>query len=258
MVDSSDQLVRCLSGRDGVLVLDNCEHARGPVAAICERAAGLGLRGAHPRHEPGAARCARRSPRPGATSRDTDGYQPGRDRDCRRGPTVRRAGAELSPRLLASGRRTAPRSLDLCRSLDGLPLALELAAARITTLTPEEMLSRLDQLFNVVGQRSDHVDHHRTLRATLDWSYDLLDADEQVVLSQLAMFAPGFTVEAVEAVTAGMPVHGFVLDVLAGLVAKSMVDRRGRQRGHPHAPARDRAGLWPREGRRVPLRGRSE
>ncbi len=220
--DSSDQLVRCLSGLDGVLVLDNCEHVRGPVAAICERvlASVSGVRilvtSREPLDVPGEV-LAPVLPLATPTGTSLDAISTA---DAVR-LFVERAQSYRPDFSLGAENCTAV--AHLCRALDGLPLALELAAARITTLTPEEMLSRLDQLFNVVGQRSDHVDHHRTLRATLDWSYDLLDADEQVVLSQLAMFAPGFTVEAVEAVTAGMPVHGFVLDVLAGLVAKSMV-----------------------------------
>ncbi|HEY6697107.1 MAG TPA: hypothetical protein VIZ67_02710 [Acidimicrobiales bacterium] len=112
---------------------------------------------------------------------------------------------------------------ELCRSLDGLPLAIELAAARIPAMTPGELVSRLDQLFRVLGHRPDYIDHHRTLRATLDWSYDLLDGDEQALLSKLAIFAPDFSLTAVEALAEGTPRERYVLDILSALVAKSMV-----------------------------------
>jgi predicted ATPase/class 3 adenylate cyclase len=221
-VDVSELLVRCLSGRDGVLVIDNCEHVRGPVATICEELL----------HVASGVRIL-------ATSREPLGVpgevllpvQPlttptGSSLDAIASADAVRLFVDRAqcycPDFCLSGENSSAVA-ELCRSLDGLPLALELAAARISTLTPGEMLARLDQLFNVLGHRSDHVDHHRTLRATLDWSYDLLDADEQLLLLQLAMFAPGFSIAAVEAVTEGMPIRQNVLDVLAGLVDKSMV-----------------------------------
>jgi hypothetical protein len=90
-------------------------------------------------------------------------------------------------------------------------------------MTPNEIVSRLDHRFRVLGDRPDRIDHHRTLRATLDWSYDLLEADEQMLLSWLAAFAPGFSLAAVEAVGQGTSQERYVLDVLSGLVAKPMV-----------------------------------
>jgi predicted ATPase len=78
-------------------------------------------------------------------------------------------------------------------------------------------------VFRVLGHRQDHVDHHRTLRATLDWSFELLESDEQDLLVQLATFAPGFSLAAVEALVRGTRLDRDVLDVLSALVAKSMV-----------------------------------
>ncbi|MGH2477548.1 MAG: ATP-binding protein, partial [Candidatus Limnocylindrales bacterium] len=113
---------------------------------------------------------------------------------------------------------------------DGLPLAIELAAARVPTMTPQEIVARLDQRFRILGYRQERADHHQTLRATLDWSYDLLEDDERALLTRLAIFAPGFSLAAVEAVGQDDAQGRYVLDVLSALVAKSMViaEPRGR------------------------------
>ena len=95
----------------------------------------------------------------------------------------------------------APAVIELCRKLDGLPLAIELAAARVGLLPPEAMLARLgNRLALLTGGARDLPDRQQTLRATLDWSYDLLDAEERSLFARLAVFVGGWTLDAAEAV----------------------------------------------------------
>jgi predicted ATPase/class 3 adenylate cyclase len=114
----------------------------------------------------------------------------------------------------------------VCRRLDGIPLAIELAAARVGMLTPSELAGRLDHRFRLLagGQRSA-VERHQTLRAAIDWSYELLSDAEKLLLARVSVFAGGFTLEAAEAVTAGDGLEAdAVLEVLASLVSRSLVD----------------------------------
>jgi predicted ATPase/DNA-binding SARP family transcriptional activator len=113
----------------------------------------------------------------------------------------------------------------LCRRLDGLPLAIELAAARARALTPEQMLSRLETGLRLLdGDRRGAAARHRTLRATIDWSWELLEPDEQVLLRRLSVFADELSLPAAEAVCAGDGIRAEdVLDLLAALVDKSLV-----------------------------------
>ena len=94
----------------------------------------------------------------------------------------------------------------ICRRLDGIPLAIELAAARARSLRPAEIADRLDDMFRLLtGGRRASTERHRTLRATLEWSYDLLREPERAVLDRLSIFAGSFALDAVEAVAAGGP-----------------------------------------------------
>ncbi len=113
----------------------------------------------------------------------------------------------------------------VCVRLDGIPLALELAAARLGSLSVPEISSRLDQRFRLLTRGSrTALPRHQTLRALIDWSYDLLNPAEQIVLDRLSVFAGGWTLEAAEAVTsAGDSGQWQVLDHLASLVDKSLV-----------------------------------
>ena len=114
---------------------------------------------------------------------------------------------------------------EICVRLDGIPLALELAAARIGSLSATEISARLDQRFRLLttGNRTA-MPRHQTLRALIDWSYDLLSPREQLVFGRLSVFAGGWTLDAAEAVTAGGDVADWqVLDLLAALVGKSLV-----------------------------------
>jgi len=113
----------------------------------------------------------------------------------------------------------------ICRRLDGIPLAIELAAARVKVLPAEEIASRLgDQFKLLTGSRRTSLPRHQTLRAAMDWSYDLLSEHERALLRQLAVFAGGWTLEAAEAICIcqgnGKP---DVLDLLTRLVDKSLV-----------------------------------
>src|SRR5262249_6579570 len=113
----------------------------------------------------------------------------------------------------------------ICRRLDGIPLAIELAAARVVALGPEQIATRLSDRFRfLTGGSRTALPRYRTLRALLDWSYDLLDEREQVLLRRLAAFAGGWTLEAAESVCAGEELApDEILDLLSGLVAKSLV-----------------------------------
>ncbi|WP_410789927.1 helix-turn-helix transcriptional regulator [Kribbella sp. C-35] len=110
----------------------------------------------------------------------------------------------------------------ICVRLDGIPLALELAAAWVRTLTPEQILAGLSDRFGLLTKNVRGVAaRQRTLAASIDWSYDLLDEDERQVFRRLAVFAGGFTLDAASAVC------GAVLEVLARLVDKSLVVAEG-------------------------------
>jgi predicted ATPase/class 3 adenylate cyclase/DNA-binding CsgD family transcriptional regulator len=113
----------------------------------------------------------------------------------------------------------------ICVRLDGIPLALELAAARLGSLSVPEISARLDHRFRLLtGGSRTSLPRHQTLRALIDWSYDLLNPEEQNVLGRLSVFAGGWTLEAAEAVTAGGGTELWqVLDHLAALVGKSLV-----------------------------------
>src|SRR5690606_25131597 len=146
---------------------------------------------------------------------------------------VRRA-ADATP-----GFTLTPANVDavvrICRRLDGLPLAIELAAARVTLLAPEQLVRRLDDAFAIRTSRTrTALPRHRTLRALLDWSYDLLEPPERTLFRRLAVFAGGFTLDAAEAIPglSDIPTTA-VLDLLAALVDRSLVvmhDRGGEAR----------------------------
>jgi non-specific serine/threonine protein kinase len=113
----------------------------------------------------------------------------------------------------------------ICHRLDGMPLSIELAAARVGVLSPAEILPRLDDRFRLLtAGRRDADARHQTLQATIDWSYQLMDADERRMLNRLAVFAGSFCAEAAEEVCALPPVgRAEVLDALGQLAGKSMV-----------------------------------
>jgi non-specific serine/threonine protein kinase len=115
--------------------------------------------------------------------------------------------------------------VQVCRRLDGIPLAIELAAARLRALSVEQILARLDDIYRLLtgGSRSA-LPRQQTLRAAMDWSYALLSAHEQTCFRRLSVFAGSFSLEAAEAVCAAGPGESYdVLDVLSSLIDKSLV-----------------------------------
>jgi non-specific serine/threonine protein kinase len=207
---ATTQLCATLADRELLLVLDNCEH----IVAECAELASQVLRAA-PRV------------RLLATSREALGVPGERVWPV---PTLPAAAAvtlfeerarAVSPSFKVVDANAAAVA-EVCRRLDGLPLAIELAAARVSALTPEEIAARLDDCFRLLGgTRRTSLPHQQTLRATIDWSYALLSTQERVLLARLSVFAGGCTLAAAEAVCAGDAFPA--ADVLAHLC--SLVDR---------------------------------
>ncbi len=220
-----DRLVRYLRDRRALLVLDNCEHVVDAAAALAE---GLLLAGDHPRilatsreplAVPGEVQLAippLDTPPADVALKDMTGYDAVRlflDRARAARPTF------------ALDATTAAPLAELCRRLDGLPLAIELAAARVKTLSVGEIAGRLDERFRLLsaGPRTAEA-RQRTLRATVEWSHQLLTVPEQVVFRRLSVFRGGWSADAAEQVCAGREVHHTeVVGVLAALVDRSLV-----------------------------------
>ena len=134
---------------------------------------------------------------------------------------------------------TAQAVVEICVRLDGLPLAIELAAGRTQLLTPHEILARLHQPLDLLeGGPRDQPPRHQTLRAAIAWSYDLMRPAEQAMLGLLAVFVGGATLETVEAIalsSASQSTRASRLDMVASLVEKSLLRREA-------SPARDHGG----------------
>jgi predicted ATPase/DNA-binding XRE family transcriptional regulator len=127
--------------------------------------------------------------------------------------------------------------VEICRRLDGLPLALELAAARTAVLSPSQICERLDDAFDILtGNEAVILPRHQTMRAVIDWSYELLSPQARLLFSRLAIFAGGFSLESASAVCCDEQLAAVeVLELLSSLVAQSlvMVDfKRGAARYH--------------------------
>lgn len=145
---------------------------------------------------------------------------------------VARARAAVRSFRLTS--QNAPAVVEICRRLDGIPLAIELAAARVRALAVEQIADRLGDSFGLLTEGSrGSPPRHQTLRAAMDWSFTLLSTEEAVLIRRLSVFAGGFTLDAAEGVCAGEDAERRgVLDSLSHLVDKSLLDVTGR-----HAPA---------------------
>ena len=132
--------------------------------------------------------------------------------------------AAVKPEFAVTAENAAPVAA-VVRRLDGIALAIELAAARIAAMTPAELARRLQRSFAVLGAgRRGTLPHHQTLRATIDWSYQLLAEPEQRLLARLSVFAGGCTLEAAETVCGGDGIDpDTVFELLASLVARSLV-----------------------------------
>jgi predicted ATPase/DNA-binding SARP family transcriptional activator len=225
--DAADVVAGYVADRRVLIVLDNCEHLTVAVAAVAERLLQL---------------CPALSIL--ATSREVLGVDgeyswpvpplslpPG---------GAQPAAAELAQfdavklfeqraQLVRPSFRLADHNaadvLAVCRQLDGLPLAIELAAARMRILSAGQLAERLDDVFGVLtGGARSAPRRHQALRATLDWSHDLLDTDECAVFRRLAVFAGGFTLPAAEQVSASSAVPSRqVLELLTQLADKSLL-----------------------------------
>jgi predicted ATPase len=126
--------------------------------------------------------------------------------------------------------------VEICTRLDGIPLAIELAGARLRMMTVEQIAARLDDAFRLLtGGSRTALARHQTLRACIDWSYSLLSLTEGALLRQLSVFQGGWTLEAVEFIGQYEPIPGVqpdeILDVLAGLVDRSLVVVQGKGQG---------------------------
>ena len=141
---------------------------------------------------------------------------------------------QLVPRFTVT-EHNAPALASVCRRLDGIPLAIELAAARVRAMSVEEVNQRLDQRFRLVtGGSRTAPRRQQTLRALIEWSYELLDDAEKALLGRVSTFSGGWTLEAAEGVCAGMGIDDWeVLDLLTSLADKSLVvaeDQKGATR----------------------------
>ncbi len=220
-----DALVEFLRAKQLLLVLDNCEHLLEGAAALvdvlqrsCERLVilatsreGLGIEGERLVPVPPLA-------------------VPGTDADLSaitQAEAVRlfaERAAAVKPEFAVTA-ENATAVAAAVRRLDGIALAIELAAARLAAMTPAELARRLERSFAVLGAgRRGALPHHQTLRATIDWSYQLLAEPEQRLLARLAVFAGGCTLEAAETVCGGEGIDpDTVFELLARLVARSLV-----------------------------------
>jgi predicted ATPase len=222
---ATDTLLQFLRSKELLLVLDNCEHLLRSVAdlvggivrgcpsvrVLATSREGLNVGGEHMLGVPSLD-----------VSREGADFESIAACDAVTLFVDRARSVKASFRLDPSN---ASAVSQVCRRLDGIALAIELAAARVAMLTPSELARRLDQRFRLLagGQRGV-VERHQTLRAAIDWSYELLSEAEQLLLARLSVFAGGFSLDAAESVTAGGAVEAdLVFDLLSALVTRSLV-----------------------------------
>src|SRR2546423_1391314 len=206
-------IVEFLRTKRLLLVLDNCEHVLDTACRLCDDVL-------HASHDVGVV----------ATSREPLGVDGEHIFPLRSLPVESdalrlfddRAGAVRSGFAVDS--TNAEPVTEICRRLDGIPLAIELAAARVVSMSPREIAALLDERFRLLtGGRRGSLERHHTLRATVEWSYGLLEPNERVVFDRLAVFSD-FDAVAARAVVADDAVDEWtVIDALDGLVRKSML-----------------------------------
>ncbi|AHH15577.1 putative transcriptional regulator [Nocardia nova SH22a] len=225
-----DRLIAAIRDREALLILDNCEHVIESAAAFAHRMLGECRR----------LRILATSREPlGITGEALWQVEPlglpaaqANSAEIAAAPAVRllreRAGAVRQD--LADDDAALAAMARICRALDGIPLAIELAAARLRTMSLEQLAMRLDDRFRLLtGGSRTALPQHRTLRAVVDWSWELLTDPERIVLRRLAVFAGGVSLEAAERVCAGpdgseVPVESWeVLDLLTALADKSLL-----------------------------------
>jgi predicted ATPase len=216
--DPVSQVVEYFLDKRALLVIDNCEHVIDAAAELCEALLASGgetavLATSREALDLDGERVMQLSSLSGDTS-DASASSPAVELFIERATAV---DPSFSPHADAVSTIS-----EVCARLDGMPLAIELAAARMTVMTPAQLLAGLDDRFRLLsgGRRRQR---QRTLEATLDWSYDLLEPDEQRVFRSLGVFVGGFDVDAVASV-AQIDRHE-ALDTIEALVAKSLVNR---------------------------------
>ncbi|WP_308406833.1 BTAD domain-containing putative transcriptional regulator [Streptomyces sp. AC555_RSS877] len=208
-------LIEYCAPRSQLLILDNCEHVIGAAADLAEtlltRCPGLTVLATS--REPLGV--------PGESVRPVEPLRP----DQAHRLFAERAAAVRPDAAVVPGDEEAV--AEICRRLDGLPLAIELAAARLRLLTPRQIADRLDDRFRLLTSGSRTVlPRQQTLRAVVDWSWDLLDEQERTALCEMSVFAGGWELDAAEAVCTGP-----VVDLLGALVDKSLIVATPRE--HP-------------------------
>ncbi|CAN5412711.1 winged helix-turn-helix domain-containing protein [soil metagenome] len=220
--DPESQLLRILVDATWLLILDNAEHLIEPVAhwtSVLSQVSGVRLLVTS--QLPLAIkdeRVMRIEPLPVLDSPDWAG-----SRDDALALLLDRIAAVDSRYVVAPS--TLPLLAELCRQLDGLPLAIEMAAARVPLMGPKGVLGALKERFSLLSRgRRDAPARHRTLHGAIDWSYDLLDAEQQRLFRILGLFAGGFTIELAVAVASTAEQDRWeIVDGLATLVDRSLV-----------------------------------
>ncbi len=208
----SEALVRHFKDRDMLLILDNCEHLLHGCADLARELLQAGPQSKVLASSREPLRIAGETTYPVPALPESEAVRLFVDRAAKAKSGFRVNGAE-------------PAVASVCRRLDGIPLAIELAAARVRSLSIDAIAARLDDRFRLLT-RGDQtaLPRQQTLRALIDWSYDLLTDDERTVFKRLAVFAGGWTLEAAEALaTAAAPGEASALDDLTELVEKSLV-----------------------------------
>jgi len=220
---SAQRVAQALTDRRLLLVLDTCEHVIAATAALAEAVlrAGSAVRIIATSREPLRVEGEQVYPVPPLAVPAAEADEPWQYGAVRL--FVERARA-AEPHF-AADRRLMATIASICRRLDGIPLAIELAAARAAALGVEELSARLDDRFRLLtGGRRTALPRHQTLLATLDWSYELLTEPERVTLRRLAIFAGSFSLEAAGAVVESAEIApSDAVDGVSSLVAKSLV-----------------------------------
>ncbi|TDD10985.1 helix-turn-helix domain-containing protein [Nonomuraea deserti] len=223
--ETMDRLVAAVRERAILLILDNCEHVIEAAAAFADRLLGecRRLRILATSREPlGITGEVLWQVEPLALP--VEGADPS---EVGASPSVRllRDRADLVRKDIGSDARALSAMARICRALDGVPLAIELAAARLRTMSVDQLARRLDDRFRLLtGGSRTALARHRTLRAVVDWSWDLLTEAERGVLRRLSVFAGGASLEAAERVCRDEGVAGEqVLELLTALMEKSLV-----------------------------------
>jgi predicted ATPase/DNA-binding XRE family transcriptional regulator len=225
--DPLEALLSKLRSKDALLIFDSCEHlveaTRGIVAAILRGCARIRVLASSRQSLGISGEATFRIPSLAVPDAATRLAGADASRYSAVALFVERAAA-VDDRFVLTD-ENSPAVGELCRRLDGIPLAIELAAARTAMLSPQQLRDRLDERFRLLaGGGSDLSPRQQTLRATLDWSYDLLDEGERVLARRLGVFVNGFTLEGAVAVGSGEHMDDAdVFDGLASLVDKSLV-----------------------------------